>query len=173
MVEELTQYQSVKLIYVFIYRDPIHQRLVLEITSSEAEDMDITANGSCLMLIKGGTGAKPTFSSYEHLQQLLPNKTVKIDLKRGRKGFIQNLELCIFQSKINFKHESTALVLCDGLMPVNFTIQSLPKQGEEKNYVKSFPTKKGLSFQLVSFLLITFIACRGFFLLRTNLFLHQ
>ena len=44
--------------------------------------MDITANGSCLMLIKGGTGAKPTFSSYEHLQQLLPNKTVKIDLKR-------------------------------------------------------------------------------------------
>ena len=113
--------------------------------------MDITANGSCLMLIKGGTGAKPTFSSYEHLQQLLPNKTVKIDLKRGGKRFTQNLELCIFQSKINFKHESTALVLCDGLMPVNFTIQSLPKQGEEKNYVKSFPTKKGSLFnQLVS-----------------------
>ena len=172
MLEELTQYQSVKLIYVFIYRDPIHQRLVLEITSSEAEDMDITANGSCLMLIKGGTGAKPTFSSYEHLQQLLPNKTVKIDLKRGGKRFTQNLELCIFQSKINFKHESTALVLCDGLMPVNFTILSLPKQGEKK-LREIISHKKRLSFQLVSFLLITFIACRGFFLLRTNLFLHQ
>ena len=62
----------------------------MEITSSEAEDMDITANGSCLMLIKGGTGAKPTFSSYEHLQQLLPNKTVRIDLKSGRKRFRRN-----------------------------------------------------------------------------------
>ena len=58
--------------------------------------MDITANGSCLMLIKGGTGAKPTFSSYEHLQQLLPNKTVKIDLKRGTKRIYLELRICVF-----------------------------------------------------------------------------